>query len=296
MFSFGKKGLITAAIIVLTGYFCGRLAYGGFTYFEEPSPDFDSTKDALYSNGFGVTSGAYISQIEDLWRFPKLPPLGIPNDPEVAFRRRMYAGQVFLEVVHGLEEHHRKTNKIMDAERAKVGPIRPLTSYDFENYWSNYSPIVSTHYRYKKGRARMPSHHVGEISIGRQKENYLWALRLANEAWEKAVRVERLEPLSAEAMFYMWSNSQDAARVTLVADLAVQGVFVSVRFGDLSRQEVSSRIAKLVEVRESLGGKPAPRSPVILWLTGAFVPIGDCFHLILFLALAYFSLLRWSME
>lgn len=295
MLSFGKKGLTTAAIIVLTGYFCGRLAYGGFTYFEEPSPDFDSTRDALCSNGFGVASGAYISQIEDLRRFPKLPPLGIPKDPEVALRRSMY-GQIFLEDAAALEEHHRKTNKVMDAERAKVGPVRPLTSYDFDNYWSNYSPIVSTHYRYKKGRARMPSHHVGEISIVRQKENYLWALRSANEAWEKAVKVERLEPFSEEAKFYMWTNSQDAARVTLIADLGVQGIFVSVRFSDLSRQEVSSRIAKLVEVRESLGGKPAPRSPAILWLTGAFVPIGDCFHLILFLVLAYFSLLRWSME
>ena len=275
MFSSGKKGVITTAILILAVYFGSRLAYGGFIYSEEPSPDFESTKDALHSNGFGVVSGAHISQVEDLRRFPKLPPLGIPSDSEVVRRCSLY-GQIFAE--------------------AKAGPIRPLNSYDFENYWSEYSPIVATHYRYKKGRPRMPSHHVGEVSLDQRKRSYLWGLRSANEAWEKAVKVERLESLSEEAKFYVWSNSQDGARVTFVADLAVQGVFVCVRFGDLSRQEVSSRIAKLVEVRESLGGKPAPRSPVILWLTGAFVPIGDCFHLILLLALAYFSLLRWSVE
>lgn len=81
-----------------------------------------------------------------------------------------------------------------------------------------------------------------------------------------------------------------------MADLAVQGVFVSVRFGDLSRQEVSSRIARLFEVKGLLGGKPAPRSPIIIWLTGAFVPISDCFHFMLFLAFAYLSLMRWSLE
>ena len=295
MFSSGKKGVITTAILILAVYFGSRLAYGGFVYSEGPSPDFESTKDALHSNGFGVVSGAHISQVEDLRRFPKMPPLGIPSDSEVVRRCSMY-GQIFAEAVDAFEERLRKVNKLTDAERAKAGPIRPLNSYDFENYWSEYSPIVATHYRYKKGRPRMPSHHVGEISLDQRKKNYLWDLRSANEAWEKAVKVERLESLSEEAKFYMWSNSQDAARVTLVADLAVQGVFVCVSFNDLSLQDVSSRVAKLVELKGLLGDKPAPRSPVILWLTGAFVPIGDCFHLILFLALAYFSLLRWSME
>ena len=295
MFSSGKKGVITTAILILAVYFGSRLAYGGFIYSEEPSPDFESTKDALHSNGFGVVSGAHISQVEDLRRFPKLPPLGIPSDSEVVRRCSMY-GQIFAEAVDAFEERLRKANKLMDAERAKAGPIRPLNSYDFENYWSEYSPIVATHYRYKKGRPRMPSHHVGEVSLDQRKRSYLWGLRSANEAWEKAVKVERLESLSEEAKFYVWSNSQDGARVTFVADLAVQGVFVCVSFNDLSLQDVSSRVAKLVELKGLLGDKPAPRSPVILWLTGAFVPIGDCFHLILFLALAYFSLLRWSME
>lgn len=294
MFSFGKKSLITTAIIVLAGYFGSRLAYGGFTYSEEASPDFDSTKDALCSNGFGVTSGAYISQIEDLRRFPKLPPLGIPKEPEVAFRSSIY-GQLFLEDVGAIEEHHRKTNKKMDAERAKSGPIRPLTSYDFERYWSNYSPIVATHYRYTKGRPRMPSHHVGEISLDRQKESYLWDLRSANEAWERAVSVERHELSSAGAIFYIWSNSQDTSRVTLVADLAVQGVFVCVRFNDLSRQEVSSRVAKLVELKGLLGDQPSPGSSIVIWLTGAFVPMCDCFHFMLFLVLIYLCFIRWSM-
>lgn len=289
------KSFITIAIIILAAYFGGRLAYGGFTHSEEPSPDFESTKDALYSKAFGVLSGAHISQIEDLRRFPKLPPLGIPTDSEVARRCSMY-GQIFLEDVGAFEEGHRKAKKLIDDERAKAGPIRPLTSYDFQNYWSEYSPIVSTCYRYKKGRARMPSHHVGEISLDVRKRNYIWDLRSANEAWEKAVNVERLEPLSAEAMFYMWSNSQDAARVTLVADLAVQGVFVCVRFNDLSRQDVSSRIAKLVELKGLLGDKPTPGSSVVIWLTGAFVPICDCFHFMLFLVLIYLSCIRWSME
>jgi len=294
MLSFGKKGLITAAIIVIAGYFCGRLAYGGFTYSEEPSPNFESTNDALRSNGFGVISGAHISQIEDLRRFPKLPPLGIPKEPEVAFRSSIY-GQLFLEDVGAIEERTRKAYNKMDAERAKSGPIRPLTSYDFERYWSNYSPIVATHYRYTKGRPKMPSHHVGEISLDRRKESYLWDLRSANKAWEKAVSVERHELSSAGAMFYMWTNAQDASRVTLVADLAVQGIFISVRFGDLSRQDVSHRVARLVELRGLLGDKPAPGSSIVIWLTGAFVPICDCFHFMLFLALIYLCFIRWSM-
>jgi hypothetical protein len=295
MFSFAKKNLITAAIIVIAGYFCGRLAYGGFTYSEEPSPNIESTKDVLRSNGFGVISGAHISQIDDLRRFPKLPPLGIPKEPEVAFRSSMY-GQLFLEDVGAIEEHQRNANKVMDAERAKSGPIRPLNSYDFERYWSNYSPIIATHYRYTKGRPRMPSHHVGEIRLDRRKESYLWDLRSANEAWERAVSVERLGLSSPGAIFYMWSNSQDAAHVTLVADLAVQGVFISVRFNDLSRQDASSRVAKLVELKGLLGDKPAPGSSVVIWLTGAFVPMCDCLHFMLFLALIYLACIRWFKE
>jgi len=295
MFSSDKKSVITIAIIILAVYFGGRLAHGGFTHSEAPSPDFEYTKDALYSNAFGALSGAHMSQVEDLRRFPKLPPLSIPSESEAARYCSLY-GQIFLEDVHTFKERLRIEKKLIDAERAKVGLIRPLTSYDFENYWSEYRPVVSTHYRYKKGRPKMPSHHVGEISLDVRKRNYIWDLRSANEAWEKAVRVERLESSSAQAMFYMWRNSPDSERVTLVADLAVQGVFVSVRFGDLSRQEVSSRIARLFEVKGLLGGKPAPRSPIIIWLTGAFVPISDCFHFMLFLAFAYLSLMRWSLE
>lgn len=295
MFSSDKKSVITIAIIILAAYFGGRLAYGGFTHSEEPSPDFESTKDAFYSKAFGMLSGASISQIEDLRRFPKLPPLGIPTDSEVARRCSMH-GQIFLEDVGAFEEGRRKAKKLIDDERAKAGPVRPLTSYDFETYWSEYSPIVATHYRYKKGRARMPSHHVGEISIDQRKKNYIWSLSFANEAWGKAASVERLESPSAQAKFYKWINSTNAARVTLVADLAIQGVFVSVRFGDISEHEVSGRMAKLVQAKESLGDTPAQSSPIIVWLTGAFVPIGDCFHLMLFLALAYLSLIRWSLE
>jgi len=295
MFSPDKKSAITVAIILLVVYLGGRLAYGGFTYSEEPSPDFESTKEALRSSAFDALAGAHISQIEDLRRFPKLPPVSIPFDSEVA-RRCISQGQIFAESVGAFEENRRRSEKLIDAERAKAGPVRPLTSYDFETYWSEYSPIVASHYRYKKGRARMPSHHVGEISLDQRKKNYLWDLRSANEAWGKAVNVERLKPLSEEAMFYMWSNSQDATRVTLVADLAVQGVCVCVRFNDLSRQDVSSRIAKLVEVKGLLGDKPTPGSSVVIWLTGAFVPICDCFHFMLFLVLVYLSCVRWSKE
>lgn len=295
MFSSEKKSAITLAIILLVVYLGGRLAYGGFTYSEEPSPDFESTKEALRSNTFDALAGAHISQIEDLRRFPKLPPLSIPFDSEVA-RRCISQGKIFADDVGAFEENRRRSEKLIDAERAKAGPVRPLTSYDFETYWSEYSPIVATYYRYKKGRARMPSHHVGEISIDQRKKDYIWSLNFANEAWGKAAGVERLESPSAHAMFYKWRNSTNAARATLVADLAIQGVFVSVRFGDISEHEVPGKIAKLVQAKESLGDKPAPSSPILVWLTGAFVPICDCFHFMLFLALAYLSLLRWSSE
>ncbi len=292
-----KKRTLTTFIIILGSYFAARLSYGGFTYHEEPVADFESTKSALSDYLQVSYLDAYVHQIEDLNRYPKLPPVKVPSQSEAQRYCSAIYRKNFLEDGTSLESGIRRENKMSDAARAKLGPVRPLTSYDFnENYWSEYRPVVFTHYRYKKGRAKMPSTHEGEYSLEQKVDFYISSLRLANDAWEKAVTVERLAPASSRASFYRWRQSSSVGQSVLVADLAVRGVYVSVCFNEIIDREIPIKMDRLLKAQSALGDKPMPRSAVVLWFIGAFWPLADCFHCVLMLALIYISLLRWSSE